>query len=75
VNRLEARSTVVNGRGNGALRTIGAVHEARLRQTFRKDGVVLDEFLWTILRADWYRRELTALVPRLYERGLHAANG
>jgi [ribosomal protein S5]-alanine N-acetyltransferase len=75
VTRLEARAAAANGRGNGALRKIGAVHEARLRQAFRKDGVVFDEFLWTILRDDWYRRELTAPAPRLDDVGIHVANG
>jgi len=53
VQRLEARSAVANGRGNGALRKIGAVHEAILRRSFRKDGLVHDQVLWSILDIDW----------------------
>src|SRR5205085_5907467 len=34
VHRLEARAAVANGRGNGALRKIGAVQEGILRKSF-----------------------------------------
>jgi len=53
VRRLEARSAVVNGRGNGALRKLGAVHEGVLRRSFRKDGKLLDQSLWAILADEW----------------------
>jgi ribosomal-protein-alanine N-acetyltransferase len=53
VHRLEARAAVRNGRGNGALRKIGAVQEGLLRQSFLKDGEYLDQALWTILEEDW----------------------
>ncbi|MCC7034260.1 MAG: GNAT family N-acetyltransferase [Acidobacteria bacterium] len=53
VTRLEARSAVANGRGNGALRKLGAVQEGVLRRAFRKDGRQLDQALWSILAADW----------------------
>jgi ribosomal-protein-alanine N-acetyltransferase len=49
VHRLEARAAVRNGRGNGALRKIGAVQEGLLRQSFCKDGEYLDQALWTII--------------------------
>jgi len=52
-HRLEARAAVANGRGNGALRKLGAVLEGRLRRTLCKDGVYLDQHLWAILRKDW----------------------
>jgi RimJ/RimL family protein N-acetyltransferase len=55
VDRLEARSAVQNGRGNGALRKIGAVQEGILRQSFLRGGVHHDQSLWAILREDWYR--------------------
>ena len=38
VNRLEARAVVQNGRGNGALRKLGAVQEGVLRGSLLKDG-------------------------------------
>lgn len=53
VHRLEARAAVVNGRGNGALRKIGAVQEAVLRRSFLCDGTYIDQTLWSILDSDW----------------------
>ena len=53
VHRLEARAAVRNGRGNGALRKVGAVQEGILRKSFLKDGEYLDQVLWTILEEDW----------------------
>jgi len=52
-HRLEARSAVRNGRGNGALRKLGAVHECVLRRSFLRNGEYLDQSLWTILAEDW----------------------
>lgn len=56
VSRLEARVSVHNGRGNGALRKIGAVQEGVLRQSLQQEKGWVDQALWTLLRADWYRR-------------------
>ena len=53
VHRLEARAAVCNGRGNGALRKVGAVQEGLLRKSFQKNGEYLDQALWTILDEDW----------------------
>jgi ribosomal-protein-alanine N-acetyltransferase len=53
VHRLEARAAVANGRGNGALRKIGAVQEAVLRRSFLRNGQYLDQVLWSILAEDW----------------------
>jgi len=53
VHRLEARAAVRNGRGNGALRKMGAVQEGLLRKSFLKNGEYLDQALWTILDEDW----------------------
>jgi hypothetical protein len=53
VHRLEARAAVRNGRGNGALRKIGAVQEGILRKSFLKNGEYLDQMLWTVLDEDW----------------------
>ncbi len=55
VNRLEARSCVRNGRGNGALRKVGALQEGVLRRSFFRNGEHLDQVLWSILREDWYQ--------------------
>ena len=54
-HRLEARAAVANGRGNGALRTVGAVQEGVLRKSFLRNGEYLDQTLWTILDEDWRR--------------------
>jgi [ribosomal protein S5]-alanine N-acetyltransferase len=53
VSRLEARACLKNGRGNGALRKVGALHEAVLRRSFQKDGQSHDQALWSILDIDW----------------------
>ena len=53
VHRLEARAAIVNGRGNGALRKVGAVQEAVLRRSFLWRGEYVDQTLWSILDTDW----------------------
>jgi RimJ/RimL family protein N-acetyltransferase len=55
VHRLEARAAVENGRGNGALRKIGAVQEGILRKSFVRNGRQLDQSLWAILPGDRIR--------------------
>jgi RimJ/RimL family protein N-acetyltransferase len=55
VHRLEARAVVANGRGNGALRKLGAVQEGILRRAFFKNGHHVDQVLWSILAEDWYQ--------------------
>ena len=51
--RLEARAAVANGRGNGALRKLGAVQEGVLRRSFVRNGQYHDQVLWGILAEDW----------------------
>ena len=58
VNRLEARASVANGRGNGALRKIGAVQEGVLRRSFVRNGVHHDQVLWGIVADDWRLQRL-----------------
>ena len=53
VHRLEARAAVRNGRGNGALRKVGAVQEGVLRKSFLRNGEYLDQVLWAILDCEW----------------------
>src|SRR5687767_11113022 len=55
VSRLEARAAVENGRGNSALRKVGAVQEGVLRKSFLRNGRLLDQSLWAILPEDRYR--------------------
>jgi RimJ/RimL family protein N-acetyltransferase len=62
VARLEARSMVGNGRGNGALRKIGATAEGVLRKSFEKGGRRHDQYLWSILAEDWHETR-GVLVP------------
>ena len=65
VHRLEARAAIVNGRGNGALRKIGALQEGILRKSFLRNGQYLDQALWTILDEDW-RRSKTVWGVRIH---------
>jgi RimJ/RimL family protein N-acetyltransferase len=53
VHRLEARAAVANGRGNGALRKLGATQEGVLRRSFLRNGQYLDQVLWAIVSTDW----------------------
>jgi len=62
VHRLEARAAVLNGRGNGALRKIGAVQEGVLRKSFLRDGQYLDQVLYAMLDVDW-RRQRETMAP------------
>lgn len=64
-HRLEARAAVANGRGNGALRKIGASQEGILRKSFLRNGEYLDQALWTILDEDW-RRAKSVWGPRVH---------
>lgn len=56
VHRLEARASVTNGRGNGALRKVGAVQEGILRRAFLRRGVYHDQVLWSLLEDEWQAR-------------------
>jgi RimJ/RimL family protein N-acetyltransferase len=53
VHRLEARSAIRNGRGNGALQKLGAVQEGVLRKSFLKNGEYLDQALYAMVEDDW----------------------
>ena len=64
VHRLEARAAIFNGRGNGALRKIGAVQEAVLRRSFLCHGEYVDQTLWSILDTDW-RQSKAVWGPRV----------
>jgi [ribosomal protein S5]-alanine N-acetyltransferase len=58
-HRLEARAAVANGRGNGALRKIGAVQEGVLRRSFCRNGVYHDQVIWGIVADDWRLQRLS----------------
>ncbi len=53
VHRLEARASVANGRGNGALSKLGAVQEGLLRRSFLRNGDYHDQVLWSLVADDW----------------------
>jgi RimJ/RimL family protein N-acetyltransferase len=57
-HRLEARAAILNGRGTGALRKIGATQEGILRKSFLRNGEYLDQALWTILDEDWKQQRV-----------------
>lgn len=58
--RVEARSSIENGRGNGALQKLGATREGVLRKSFLRDGVYHDQVLWSIVSDDWWQWTCTA---------------
>jgi RimJ/RimL family protein N-acetyltransferase len=51
--RVEARASVGNGRGNGALQKLGATREGILRKAFLRSGEYHDQALWAIVAAEW----------------------
>jgi ribosomal-protein-alanine N-acetyltransferase len=53
VHRLEARSIASNGRGNAALRKMGAMQEGVLRRSFVRNGRYFDQILWSIVKDEW----------------------
>jgi len=64
-HRLEARATVINGRGSGALRKVGAVPEGILRRSFERNGTCHDQVLWGLLASDWRLQRLAQQPTRL----------
>jgi ribosomal-protein-alanine N-acetyltransferase len=52
IHRLEARAAIANGRGNAALRKLGATSEGLLRKSFLRNGEYLDQVLWAIVADD-----------------------
>lgn len=55
-NRIEGRASVENGRGNGALRKVGAHQEALLRHCFELHGQRVHHLLWALLADEWRER-------------------
>jgi RimJ/RimL family protein N-acetyltransferase len=58
VHRLEARAATQNGRGNAALRKMGAMPEGVLRRSFLRNGEHHDQVLYSIIDEDWFASEL-----------------
>lgn len=65
LERLEARASIANGRGNGALLKLGARAEAVLRSSFERHGRWHDQRLWGLTRGDW-RALLLAASPAVH---------
>ena len=57
VHRVEGRAVTGNGRGNGALKKLGATGEAVLRRSLNRDGVYYEQFLWSIIAGEWNMRQ------------------
>lgn len=67
VNRLEARCAAKNGRGNKALRKVGAVAEGILRKAFIVNDEWLDQVLYAIVVQDWQAsRDMARAAARAY---------
>ena len=56
----QPRAATLNGRGNGALRKIGAQQECVLRKSFLRRGEFLDQVLYAIVDSDWRAARGTA---------------
>ena len=63
IHRIEARTPVKNGRGNGALRKIGSAHEGVLRRSFQLNGEFLDQVLWAVIDTDSHPDADSSIVP------------
>jgi RimJ/RimL family protein N-acetyltransferase len=64
-HRLESRVPLRNGRGNGAMRKLGAVQEGVLRRSVRYGGEFVDQVLWSMLKDDWGDHWLS-IAPRVH---------
>ncbi len=65
VRRLETRVLLQNGRGNTALRKLGAVQEGILRRSVRRNGEYVDQVLWSLLKEDW-GDHWVSIAPRVH---------
>jgi RimJ/RimL family protein N-acetyltransferase len=65
VRRLETRVLLQNGRGNTALRKLGAVEEGILRRSVRRNGEYVDQVLWSLLKEDW-GDHWVSIAPRVH---------
>ena len=66
VHRLEARSIASNGRGNAALRKVGALQEGILRRSFHRNGRYFDQILWSIVKDDWREAHPRVIAPTFH---------
>ena len=54
LRQLVAHAATPNGRGNGALRKLGAVQTGVRRQSLERHGERLDQAIWSIERDHWW---------------------
>lgn len=52
-HRVQATCWIKNARSSRVLKKIGLRREGRLRGYLKRSGVVRDEFIWGMTRADW----------------------
>jgi len=64
-HRLEARVLLQSGRGNGALRKLGATEEGVLRRSTQRHGEYADQVLWSMLKDDW-GDHWVSIAPRVH---------
>ena len=62
---LKRASCFENGRGNTALRKLGAVEEGVLRRSVRRNGEYVDQVLWSLLKEDW-GDHWVSIAPRVH---------
>ena len=58
LEQLGARAAIENGRGNGALRKVGAVCEGVIANGLVLNGRALDQYYWTLSAEDRPRRKI-----------------
>jgi RimJ/RimL family protein N-acetyltransferase len=72
LHRIEARIAVDNVRSRRAFEKLGAVYEAILRESFRKEGAVADQALYSLLEPEWRARGgAAAVLAALGESGVN----
>jgi RimJ/RimL family protein N-acetyltransferase len=54
LTRLVAHAAILNGRGNGALRKLGACQTGMRPYGLERGGLQLDQYVWTLARDDWW---------------------
>jgi RimJ/RimL family protein N-acetyltransferase len=58
IEQLGARAAIANGRGNGALRKVGAACEGVIANGLVLNGRALDQYYWTVSADDRPRRKI-----------------
>jgi RimJ/RimL family protein N-acetyltransferase len=64
-HRIESRVPMHSGRGNGAMRKLGAMEEGVLRRSARRGGTYVDQVLWSMIKDDW-GDHWVSIAPRVH---------